>query len=59
MFTGTLWLAFFLDCCLWWYMMFLCFWYEACLHVLLLGFHVYCLLWCMILSLSLICEVFC
>ncbi|KAI8327705.1 hypothetical protein BC941DRAFT_446464 [Chlamydoabsidia padenii] len=47
MFTGTLLFvsmhygrAFFLDCFLWWCM--------ACLHVLLLAYHVCCHLWCMV-----------
>ncbi|KAI8337537.1 hypothetical protein BC941DRAFT_425527 [Chlamydoabsidia padenii] len=40
--------AFFLDCCLWCFVVSLCFWYEVCLAVLLLAFYVYCHLWCMI-----------
>ncbi|KAI8339655.1 hypothetical protein BC941DRAFT_421088 [Chlamydoabsidia padenii] len=40
--------TFFLDCCLWWYMMSLGFWYKVCLPLLLLDFHVYCHLWYMI-----------
>ncbi|KAI8342007.1 hypothetical protein BC941DRAFT_466908 [Chlamydoabsidia padenii] len=52
MFTGTLWLvfmdygwAFFLDCCVWFFMISLSFWYKACLPVLLPAFHVYRHLW--------------
>ncbi|KAI8342006.1 hypothetical protein BC941DRAFT_415099 [Chlamydoabsidia padenii] len=54
MFMGTLWLvifhygwAFFLDYCVWYFMISLCFWCEVCLPVLLPAFHVCCLLWCM------------
>ncbi|KAI8339654.1 hypothetical protein BC941DRAFT_421084, partial [Chlamydoabsidia padenii] len=54
-FMGTLLLVsmhygwdFFLGCCLWCFVISLCFWYEACLPLLLLAFDACCHLWCMI-----------